>query len=131
MAQKEAQAGKAENSSPLNPGSPELTAMAMKGFEGFAEAQSEFMENIREANQKLLDRMQSEAALASEFASKLAASRSLSDTTTVCQEWSKRRMELFAEDGKRLMADSQKFVEKVARLLSKGWTPNGRTGGSA
>jgi hypothetical protein len=130
MAQQEPQSGKTQKSSSSNPGGPEFGVMAKKQFEELAEVQSEFMENIREANQKCLDRMQSEAALASEFVAKLTASHSISDTTTACQEWGKRRMELFTEDGKRLMTDSQKFMEKAARLLSNGWLSNGRTGGS-
>jgi hypothetical protein len=128
MAQKEAPTGKA---SPFNSGAPEIAAMVTKGLEQFAEAQSEFMENIRQANQKCLDRMQSEAALAAEFVSKLTASHSVTDTTAACQDWGKRRAELFAEDGKRLMADSQKFMEKAARLLSSGGRVNGPTGGDA
>jgi hypothetical protein len=125
MAQKEAPIGKGP---PSIPDAPELAAMATKGLKELAEAQSEFIENIREANRKCLDRLQSEAALASEFVSKLTVSHSIADTTAACQEWGKRRMEIFAEDGKRLMADSQKFMERSARLLSKGWRSNGQTG---
>jgi hypothetical protein len=76
------------------------------------------LEEIREANQNWLDRIQSEAALASEFTSKLTASHSIADTTTACQEWAKRRMELFTEDGQRLMTNSQKFMERAAQFLS-------------
>jgi len=89
------------------------------------------LEEIREANQNWLDRIQSEAALASEFTSKLTASHSIADTTTACQEWAKRRMELFSEDGQRLMTNSQKFMERAAQFLSNGWLSNGRSGGSA
>ena len=75
--------------------------------------------------------MQSEATLASDFSSKLIASHSIADTTTACQEWAKRRMELFTEDGQRLMANGQKFMENTTQFLSNGWLLNGRTGGSA
>jgi hypothetical protein len=69
--------------------------------------------------------MQSEATLAPEFASKLAAARSIPETATICQEWVSRRMEMATEDAKRLSADSQKFVATGARLLSKGWLSDG------
>lgn len=130
MIQKEAPA-RAEKPSSLNPAPPAIAAMAKKHFEELAEIQSDFLEEIREASQNWLDRMQSEATLASEFSSKLTASHSIADTTTACQEWAKLRMELFTEDGQRLMANSQKFMEKAAQFLSNGWLSNGRTGGSA
>ena len=93
--------------------------------------QADLLEEIREANQNWLDRIQLEATLASEFSAKLTASHSVADTNTACQEWAKRRMELFTEDSQRLMTNSQKSMEKAAQFLSNGWLSNGRTGGSA
>ena len=130
MTQKEAPA-RAENLSSLNPPSPAIAAMAKKRFEELAKVQSDLLDEIRQANQNWLDRIQSEATLAAEFSSKLTASHSIADTTTACQEWTKRRMELFTEDGQRLMTNSQKFMEKAALFLSNGWLSNGRSGGSA
>jgi gas vesicle protein len=130
MNQKEA-AAREEKASSLNPPPPAIAAIAKKRFEELAEIQSDLLEEIREANQDWLDRMQSEATLASEFSAKLTASHSIADTTTACQEWAKRRMELFTEDGQRLMTNSKNFMEKAAQFLSNGWLSNGRTGGSA
>lgn len=130
MNQKEA-AASAEKASSLNPPPPAIATIAEKRFEELAEIQSDLLEEIREANQNWLDRMQSEVTLASEFSAKLTASHSIADTTTACQEWAKRRMELFTEDGQRLMTNSQNFMEKAAQFLSNGWLSNGRTGGSA
>jgi len=129
MNQKEAPA-RAEKPSSLNP-APTMAAMGKKHFDELAKIQSDLLEEIREANQNWLDRMQSEATLASEFSSKLTASHSIADTTAACQEWAKRRMELFTEDGQRLMTNSQKFIEKAAQFLSDGWLSNGRTGRGA
>jgi hypothetical protein len=130
MTQKEALA-RAEKLSSLNPASPAIAAMAKKRFQELAKVQSDLLEEIHEANQNWLDRIQSEATLASEFSSKLTASHSIADTTTACQEWAKRRMQLFTEDGQRLIINSQKFMEKAAQFLSNDWLLNGRTGGSA
>jgi hypothetical protein len=105
--------------------------MTKKRFDELAEIQSDLLEEIHEAGQNWLDRMQSEATLASDFSSKLTASHSIGDTTTACQEWAKRRMELFTEDGQRLMANNRKFMEKATQFLSNGWLSNGRTGRSA
>ena len=127
MTQKEAPAREEKLSSP-NPAPPAIAAMAKKRFDELAEVQSDLLEEIREANQNWLDRIQSEAALASEFTAKLTASHSIADTTTACQEWAKRRMELFTEDGQRVMTNSQKFMERAAQFLSNGWLSNGRSG---
>ena len=129
MNQKEAPA-RAEKPSSLNP-APTMAAMGKKHFDELAKIQSDLLEEIREANQNWLDRMQSEATLASEFSSKLTASHSIAGSTAACQEWAKRRMELFTEDGQRLMTNSQKFTEKAAQFLSDGWLSNGRTGRGA
>jgi hypothetical protein len=120
MNQKEAPA-RAEKPLSLNPA---MAAMGKKRFDDLANIQSDLLEVIREANQNWLDRMQSEATLAS-------ASHSIADTTAACQEWVERRMELFTEDGQRLMTNGQKFMEKAAQFLSNSWLSNGRTGGSA
>ena len=81
MTQKDAPA-RAEKLSSLNPASSAIDAMASKHFEEFAKVQSDLLQEIRQANQDWLDRIQSEAALASEFTSKLTASHSIADTTT-------------------------------------------------
>ena len=126
MNQKEAPA-RTEKPSSLNLAPPLVSAMGKKRFEELAKIQSDLLEEIREANQNWLDRMQSEATLASEFSSKLTASHSIADAAAACQEWAKRRMELFTEDGQRLMTNSQKFMEKAAQFLPNGWLSNGRT----
>ena len=130
MIQKEAP-DRAEKRPSLNPAPPAIATMTKKRFDELAEIQSDLLEEIREAGQNWLDRMQSEATLASDFSSKLTASHSIGDTTTACQEWAKRRMELFTEDGQRLMANSQKFMDKATQFLSNGRLSNARTGGSA
>lgn len=98
-----------------------FAAAGRKGFEDFTKAQTELMEKLRELNRQWIERVQSEANLASEFASKLSAARSIPDAMSACQEWTSWRFEMMADDGKHLLADTQKFMETSARLLSKGW----------
>jgi hypothetical protein len=74
------------------------------------------------------DRAQSEANLASEFAFKLTAARSLPEVMAAYQKWTSRRFEMMAEDGKHLLADTQKFMEVGVRLLSNGSLINGGKG---
>jgi len=119
MIQKEPRA-RAEKLSSINAAPLAIATMAKKRFEELAEIQSDLLEEITEASQNWLDRIQSEATLASEFSSQLTASHSIANTTAACQEWAKRRMELFTEDGQRRMANSQKFMEKATQFLSNG-----------
>jgi len=83
--------------------------------------QKELFQYLQAANQNWLARIQSEAAMASEFATKLAAARSFPETAAVCQEWTNRRMELLAQDGQRLLADTNKVMEASTRVLADGW----------
>jgi len=75
--------------------------------------------------------MQSQAELASEFASKLTAARSIPDAMTACQDWTSRRFEMMAEDGQHLLADTQKFMEAGAHLFANGWLSKGGGGGGS
>jgi hypothetical protein len=68
--------------------------------------------------------------LASEFAAKLTRARSIPEAMTACQEWTGRRFEMMAEDGKHAIADTQKFMKTGSRLLSNGW-PSTRPGAGA
>lgn len=112
-------------SSPPNLIPPEFVAMGKKQFEGFTKLQTELFKKLSETNRSWLERMQSEANLASEFATKLTAARSIPETATVYQELASRRLEMAAEDAKHLLADSQKFMETGAHLLANGWLANG------
>jgi hypothetical protein len=110
-----------EHASAFNVMPAEFAAMTKKRIEDFVNAQSELLDKFQETNREWLDRLQSEATLASEFASKLTAARSIPDAMTACQDWTSRRFEMMAEDGKHVLADSQKFMEVGARLVSNGW----------
>ena len=60
----------------------EFATMGKKRIEDFVNMQTELFENLQEANRHWLERVQSEATLASEFATKLTATRSISDAMT-------------------------------------------------
>ncbi len=103
---------------------PEMSEMSKKRIENFVDAQRELLNRLQETNRQWLDRMQSEAKVASDFANKMMGARSIPDAMTACQEWANRQLEMTAEDAKRLFADGQKFIEASTRLLSN----NGRGG---
>ena len=117
MAERESSSQEADRSLLFNLMPTEFAAMGKKRIEDFVNAQTEFLDALQETNREWFDRMQSEANLASEFASKLTAARSIPGAMTACQEWSSRRFEMMAEDGKHLLSDTQKFMETGAHLF--------------
>jgi hypothetical protein len=128
MEQTASNAGKTEKSSPSNLNPSEFAAMGKKRLEELIAMQTELFEKLQEMNRSWIERMQSEAALTSEFATRLTAARSIPETATVCQDWAKRRMEMSAEDAKRLVADGQKVLQTGTQMLTNGWLPNGGSG---
>ena len=105
----------------------QFAAMGKKQIDAFVKMQTELLDKFQETNRQWLDRAKSEADLASEFAAKLSAARSIPEAMTACQEWSTRRLEMMTEDSKHLLADSQKFIETGARLMSGGWPAQSRS----
>lgn len=103
-----------------------LAALGKKNVEEFAKAQSELLNTMQDAHRRWLDRVQSEATLASEFTRKVTTCRSIPDAVAACQEWTGRRLEMMADDSKHLLNDSRKVMERGARLLSDGLFANGR-----
>jgi hypothetical protein len=120
MPQKEFYTHRAEKSPP-NLRSPEFATMGKKSIEELLNAQTELLKNLQETNRHWREIVQSEAALASKFATKLTTSRSIPDAMTTCQEWTGRQIEMMTEDTRLLVADTQRFMETGARVLSSGW----------
>lgn len=107
---------------------PEMAEMGKKRIENFVDAQRELMSQVQEANRRWLDRAQSEARIASDFANKVMGARSIPEAMTAYQEWANRQLEMTAEDAKHLFTDGQKFIEASTRLLSYEVSGNGRIG---
>jgi Phasin protein len=100
----------------------QFAEMGKKQAEAMADMQKELIGAIEEVNREWAARIQAEVEFATEFAGKLAAAKSMPDTAAICQECMNRRMEMFADDSRRFIADSQKFMAATTRLLSKSWT---------
>ena len=129
MAQKDSRSEGTDKVSPFNLMPTELATMGKQRIEDFVNAQTELLEKIQESNKQWFERVQSEANLASNLASKLTSARSVPDAMTAWQEWSSQHLEMMTEDGKHLFADAQKVMETGARLFSNGWGSNGKGGG--
>lgn len=120
MVQKDPSAEKSVSSPVLYCLPMELAEMGKKRLQATVQTQNEYLEKLQEMNREWLARVQSEAALTTDLSGKLTAARSLPEVTMAVQQWASRRMVMFAEDGHRFIANSQKLIETGARLLSDG-----------
>jgi Phasin protein len=127
MAQKQHPSEQPELSSLFSRVPTEFGEMGKKQIEAFSNAQTELLNNLQEINKHWVGRIQSESNIASEFVSKLTAARSIPDAMTACQEWTSRRLELMAEDGQHVLADTQKLIETGTHFLGNGWLAKGST----
>ena len=91
-----------------------------KRIEAIMEIQKELLDTFEAINQAWFERAKSEASLASELVTKLSAARSMPETADACQECMGKRMELLADDSRRIFADSQKFIHIGTRMLTDG-----------
>lgn len=101
----------------------EYMAAARSCIEHFLNAQTDLMDGLHQANLQWFERLQSEANSVSDFVSRMTDARSMPDAFTVYQDWGSHQAELMAEDGRRLLDDTQKFIETGARLLAGEWRP--------
>jgi hypothetical protein len=125
MVQTDSQTGKSTRASAPKFPLTDFAEMSKQRLDATIAAQNELLDKLKEMNDAWLARVQSEAELGSELTNKLLAARSLPDAAAAWQEWATRRMNLLAEDGRRIVADGQKVVEASARLWSNGWSGAG------
>jgi hypothetical protein len=83
--------------------------------------QQEILGAYEQANRAWLDRVTSEMEFWSALTSKLAATRSVQEALDICQKGTAQRMQMAAEDGRRLTEDSQKIMQKFSGSMSNGW----------
>ncbi|MGZ9116225.1 MAG: hypothetical protein ACXW3V_04700 [Methylocystis sp.] len=96
----------------------EVAAEGRRRLEDFSEARTEIWDCLQDANRVLMERMQQEATLTADLASKLTASRSFSETASVLQNWTSKHIEMTTEDTRRLFSDAQQMLSASTRFWS-------------
>jgi hypothetical protein len=99
-------------------GTSKEAAEGRRRLDDFTDTRDEIWDRLQDANRVWAARMQQEAALTAELASKLTASRSLSDTAAALQDWTSKHVEMTSEDTRRLFSDAQQMFSAGARF----WT---------
>ena len=82
--------------------------------------QKELLEACEQASRAWLGRMKEEVDLWSGLAAKLAATRSAPEALGAYQECLAQRMQMAAEDWRRLTDDYQKIMQTIAQAPSNG-----------
>jgi uncharacterized protein YaeQ len=107
--------------------SPMSGEPAARRIEEAAELQEDLLKMYQEASRAWLERAQSEAALWSNLAATLVATRSIPEAVEAYTKCVSRQMQMSAEDGQHLIQDCQQFTQKITRSFSTGWPAGGGT----
>ena len=86
--------------------------------------QKELLETYEKMSHAWLARVQSEVAMWSELATKLTATRSVPEALETYSKCVSKRMQMAAEDGRRLFEEGQQITQKINRMdqtLTSGW----------
>jgi phasin protein len=106
-------------SSTLSPFSVDMVVgLGRKRLEAIFEAQSKLVDTLPTLSREWMSYAQAERELSSDLLTKLTAARSIPESAKVYQEWLSRRMDLLAEETRRMLADAQKLVDVGARLFA-------------
>jgi hypothetical protein len=101
--------------------SPPFAKLGQEQTEAMAGMQKEILDAYEQANRAWLARVKSEVEFWSDLASKLSATRSVPEAMETYQKSAAHRMQMAAEDGRRLTEDYQKIMHKFSGSLSNGW----------
>jgi Phasin protein len=88
--------------------------------------QKELLSAYEQASRSWLARVKSEVDLWTELAEKLGKTQSLPEALGAYQQCVAQRVQMAAEDGRRLFEDYQALMQKITRPMSDG-RPTGGT----
>ena len=89
--------------------------------EAMLSMQKELLDSYAQSSRAWLARVKTEVDLWSDLAKKLSATQSVPDVVGAYQQCVAQRMQMAAEDGRRLYDDCQKITQTITRSLSNGW----------
>jgi hypothetical protein len=103
----------------VNPAS--AFAKGQEQTEAMLGMQKELLDAYEQASRAWLARVRSEVDLWTELAAKLTATRSLPEALGTYQACVTQRMQMAAEDGRRMSEECQKLLQTFTRPLPNGW----------
>lgn len=121
MATKETAASAAGKASPP----PFMMTWGHERTEAAMALQKSILESYEHASRTWLARVQSEISLWSDLADKLSKTHSVPEALESYTKCVSERMQMAAEDGRRLVEESQQLTQKIARSMGNGWSSGG------
>jgi hypothetical protein len=94
--------------------------LARQWADGATALQKEFLSAYEQVSRAWVARAQSEAALWSDLAAKLSATRSPPEVLDACSKCMSRRIEMAMEDSRRMIEEYQMAVGKIATAMKNG-----------
>jgi hypothetical protein len=82
--------------------------------------QKAIMETCEQASRSWADRMQSEISLWSDLASKLSSTKSVPEAVETYTKCMSQRMQMAADDGRKLVEEAQQMTQKFVQSLGNG-----------
>src|SRR5215475_975893 len=95
--------------------------MGKEHTEAMLGMQKDLLDAYEQASRAWLARVKSEVDLWSDLATKLAATRSAPEAMQAYQQCVAQRMQMAAEDGRRLSEECQKIMGKFGQSFTNGW----------
>jgi hypothetical protein len=115
----------AKNTASAQSGPMPFLEVGKQQTEAMLRVQKELIDAYEQASRAWLERVKSEVDLWSELASKLTATRSVPEALEAYQACATQRMQMAAEDGRRLADECQAIMQKITRSLSGRWPTGG------
>src|SRR5579863_9027290 len=86
--------------------------------------QKELLDEYEEASRAWIARLRSEVALWSDLAVKVTSSRSIPEGLEAYRDCAAQRLQMAAEDGRRLFDEGQKAIAAMTKAVSNGLSKN-------
>ena len=109
-----------ETTSKAASASPNVVNWGQHQTEAALNFQKAILESCEQASRTWIDRMQSEISLWSDFASKLSSTKSVPEAFETYTKCMSQRMQMAADDGRKLVEEAQQLTQKFAQSLGNG-----------
>jgi hypothetical protein len=100
--------------------SPDVGNWGQPQPEAALNLQKAILESCEQASRTWIDRMQSEISLWSDLASKLSSTKSVPEAFETYTKCMSQRMQMAADDGRKLVEEAQQITQKFAQSLGNG-----------
>ena len=105
---------------PAGVGPAQFLQLGKERTEAMLKMQKELLDEYEKASRAWGARVKSEVELWSELATNVAASRSIPEGLEAYRDCVSQRMQMAADDGRRLFEDGQKIIATVTKTVSNG-----------